>query len=71
MQAQQLWKNKLELLAHLEKAQIELKTLQESNELRVGLYLKDKESLEEELRQARARLDEWSSMERVNARREV
>ena len=45
MQAQQLWKSKLELLAHLEKAQIELKTMQESNELRVGLYLKDKESL--------------------------
>jgi hypothetical protein len=62
MQAQLLWKNKLELLAHLEKAQIELKTAQESTELRVGLYLKDKEGLEEELRQARARLDEWSSM---------
>jgi hypothetical protein len=69
MQAQQLWRSKLELLAHLEKAQIELKVAQQSTELRVGLYLKDKESLEEELRQARARLDEWSSMERVNAKR--
>jgi hypothetical protein len=27
--------------------------------------------LEEELRQAKARLDEWSSMERVNAKREM
>ncbi|EFX60280.1 hypothetical protein DAPPUDRAFT_344259 [Daphnia pulex] len=57
MQAQQLWKSKLELLAHLEKVQIELKMAQESTELRVGLYLKDKEALEEELRQAKARLD--------------
>lgn len=27
--------------------------------------------MQEELRQARARLDEWSSMDRVNAKREV
>ena len=39
--------------------------------MRVGLYLKDKQGLEEELRQAKARLDEWSSMERVNAKREM
>ncbi len=39
--------------------------------MRVGLYLKDKQALEEQLRQAKARLDEWSSMERVNAKRET
>jgi hypothetical protein len=57
-----LWKSKLEVLAHLEKAHIELKMIAESNESRIGLYLKDKEQMEEELRAARARLDEWVSM---------
>lgn len=37
----------------------------------MGLYLRDKAALEEELRVARARLEEWSSMERLGARRDV
>ena len=54
---QELWVSKLELLAHLEKAQIELKTVAENTESRIGLYLRDKEHMEEELKMARARLD--------------
>ena len=37
---------------------------------RIGMYVRDKEFLEEELRVTRARLDEWMSMERMNVRRD-
>lgn len=58
-------------MAHLEKAQIELRTISESTESRIGLYLKDKDIMEEELRSAKVRLDEWATMDRVGANRQI
>lgn len=40
--AKSLWNSKLQLLAHLEKAQIQLATLKESVDARINLYARDK-----------------------------
>ena len=40
--AKSLWDSKLELLAHLEKAQIELSTIKENVDARINLYARDK-----------------------------
>lgn len=55
--AEKLWHSKLELLAHLEKAQVQLNSLKTNMDSRINLYIKDKDYLEEELRVTRARLD--------------
>ena len=38
--AEKLWHNKIELLAHLEKAQIEFKTLKEGADTRFNMMLR-------------------------------
>ncbi len=43
-----------------------MKTNKETNDSRLNVYVKEKERLDEELRVARARLDEWMSMDRVH-----
>ncbi len=43
---EKLWHNKLELLAHLEKVQIQLKTNKQTNDSKLNSYMRDKENLE-------------------------
>jgi hypothetical protein len=62
--AEKLWLGKLELLAHLEKAQVELKTLKEGTDARTGYYMREKEELAEELRLTRMQLDGCRDAER-------